>query len=243
MGTLSCCRATERKLNFSVSRSAYVMPVKASARFALPRRNFIFSPPLSLFLSLLLSLSLSVLAAFPCVPGWTLLPWKRSRETVQDVAGAQTRRTLFVRWEKEVGMDEILFWLDADCHFRFELKRQKSHRASTKGWVRVGLQLLWAVCSQLKYIKGIILDLLMLASLYLICNFKGNRREKKTWLSRNVAALCSLKIKSCVPEITWLKFPVCCNLTGHVDWFWRQFNKLTFMSGRRQQRCKSEHFL
>lgn len=140
---------------------------------------YFFSPPPSLFLSLLLSLSLSVLAAFPCVPGWTLLPWKRSRETVQDVAGAQTRRTLFVRWEKEVGMDEILFWLDADCHFRFELKRQKSHRASTKGWVRVGLQLLWAVCSQLKYIKGIILDLLMLASLYLICNFKGNRREKK----------------------------------------------------------------
>lgn len=64
MGTLSCCRATERKLNFSVIRSAYVMPVKASARFALPRRNFIFfSPPLyfsrccslSLFLFSLLS--------------------------------------------------------------------------------------------------------------------------------------------------------------------------------------------
>lgn len=86
-----------------------MMPAKASARFALPRRNFLFFPPLSCSLFLFL-------AAFPCVPSWTLLPWKRSRETVQDVAGAQKRRAAFVRLEKEVGMDEILLWLDADLH-------------------------------------------------------------------------------------------------------------------------------
>lgn len=75
------------------------------------------------FFFLPLLLSLSVLAAFPCVPSRTLLPWKRSRETVQDVAGAQTRRALFVRLEREVGMDEILLWLDADLH-SFSAKRQ-----------------------------------------------------------------------------------------------------------------------
>lgn len=85
------------------------MPVKASARFALPRRNFFY-------FILPLFFSLSAFSAFPCVPSWTLLPWKRSRETVQDVAGAQKRRALFVQLEKEVGMDEILLWLDADLH-------------------------------------------------------------------------------------------------------------------------------
>lgn len=122
MGTSSRCRATERKPNFSVSRSGHVMPVRESARFALPRRNFLYFS---------LSPSLSVLTAFPSVPSRTLLPWKHSRETVQDVAGAQTRRALFVRLEKEVGMDEILLWLDADLH-SFWAKRQKSHGASTK---------------------------------------------------------------------------------------------------------------
>lgn len=43
MGTPSRCRATCRKLNFSVSTSARVAPVKDSARFALPRRNSLFS--------------------------------------------------------------------------------------------------------------------------------------------------------------------------------------------------------
>lgn len=84
-----------------------MMPVKASARFALRRRNFVFFS---------LSLSLSVLTASPCVPSWTLFLWKRSRETVQDMARAQKRGELFVHLEKEVGMDEILLWLDADRH-------------------------------------------------------------------------------------------------------------------------------
>lgn len=89
-------------------------PVKASATFAVlfQVQTFLFFF-LSFFFSPLLR---SVLTAFPCVPIRTLLPWKRSRETVQDVAGAQKRRALFVHLEKEVGMDEILLWLDADLH-------------------------------------------------------------------------------------------------------------------------------
>lgn len=59
-------------------------------------------------------LPLSVLAAFPCVPSQTLLPWKRSRETVQ--AAAQKREALFVHLQKDVGMVEILPWLDADLY-------------------------------------------------------------------------------------------------------------------------------
>lgn len=62
------------------------------------------------------SLSLSLFSQLPCVPSWTLFLWKRSRETVQDMARAQKRRELFVHLEKEVGMDEILLWLDADRH-------------------------------------------------------------------------------------------------------------------------------
>lgn len=66
--------------------------------------------------SLSLSHALAVLTASSCVPSWTLLLWKHSRETVQDMAGAQKRGKLFVHLEKEVGMDEILLWLDADRH-------------------------------------------------------------------------------------------------------------------------------
>ena len=86
-----------------------MMPVKASARFVLPRRNFL------VFFFSFFFLPLSVLAAFPCVPSRTLLPWKRSRETVQ--AAAQKREALFVHLQKDVGMVEILPWLDADLLF------------------------------------------------------------------------------------------------------------------------------
>lgn len=49
MGTLACCRAAWKTLKFSV-RSARVMPVNATARFALRRKKLCFFSPLSLSL-------------------------------------------------------------------------------------------------------------------------------------------------------------------------------------------------
>lgn len=52
--------------------------------FAFLSRNFFFPPPIAL-------------AAFPCAPVWTLLPWRWSRETVQDeVWGSDEKKALFV---------------------------------------------------------------------------------------------------------------------------------------------------
>lgn len=120
MGTSACCRAAWKTLKFSV-RSARVMPVNATARFALRRKKLCFFFPLSL----------SLFSQLPCVPSWTLFLWKRSRETVQDMARAQKRRELFVHLEKEVGMDEILLWLDADRH-SFWAERQNHTEAQQR---------------------------------------------------------------------------------------------------------------
>lgn len=120
MGTLACCRAAWKTLKFSV-RSARVMPVNATARFALRRKKLCFFSPLSL----------SLFSQLPCVPSWTLFLWKRSHETVQDMARAQKRRELFVHLEKEVGMDEILLWLDADRH-SFWAERQNHTEAQQR---------------------------------------------------------------------------------------------------------------
>lgn len=85
-----------------------VCPCDASQRLGQvcsSKEETLFPPP-----------SLSLFSQLPYVPSWTLFLWKRSRETVQDMARAQKRRELFVHLEKEVGMDEILLWLDVDRH-------------------------------------------------------------------------------------------------------------------------------
>lgn len=147
-------------------------------------RNFVFFP---------LSLSLSLFSQLPCVPSWTLFLWKRSRETVQDMARAQKRRELFVHLEKEVGMDEILLWLDADRH-SFWAERQNHTEAQQRmsPWgIRALLSYLLSAEGEKMYFYRFIPAACFLHFIY---NLKGNRKSMLQQESQCLVQLNSLKI-------------------------------------------------